>query len=496
MKNTQNKKYFFNSKIAIFALAFVTASLGFAKVLDVIAPYLGDANLNVSHYHVKVDINEWPPQKVNFISTLTLSSKVALQDVELHIEKSVLTVNKVEFEGQELSFQILNGIANAHGLTGSVLFAQLPRTVVANSAIQISIHYTVQKPDWSDDKGLFFVAADKNYGQDLLITRNWPYYGRYWLPSHDTPDDVSTVSYEIKAPPSYLAVANGELINKDKATNTYYWAQKTPTTTYNFAFAVARFNVLEKNVCFNRTGRVDNKRVNCAFAQEKVPAFLYYNKNHPNAAAFLQQTSKALDSLVYFSKLLGPYEFEKIGFIHSPYPFAMESTSLIVLDQPSSAVHEVVHHWWGNNVHIEHWGDFWISEGFTTYFTGLYDEYLSGTNTSCLSADKAVLNHGPLTDPNDIFDSTPYCKGAFALYSLRVRIARLAGTHKNSKNVFLLLMRDLYKKYASQKLSTVDVVEHARVHLQSIYRSQKIEVTQEQVNQLIESWKKAWFVGV
>src|SRR5262249_45265091 len=127
------------------------------------------------------------------------------------------------------------------------------------------------------------------------------------------------------------------------------------------------------------------------------------------AVQTIQQVERASQSSVYFSKLFGNYIFEKIGFVFSPYPFSMESTGMIVLRDLKYPVHEMVHHWWGDNVHIAHWGDFWISEGFTTYFTGIYDEYKTGTNTSCLVFPwTEALNHTPDSDPNEIFTDTPY----------------------------------------------------------------------------------------
>lgn len=235
--------------------------------------------------------------------------------------------------------------------------------------------YDVKK-DWSDDKGLTCVPAANNDGHDVLISRNWPYYARYWIPSNDSPDDVAQISYQISVPDGYRVAANGRLVRGTATDGSglqadglrlFEWKQQRPTTAYNFVFAVSAFDIDEKEVCFAKTATPDDVVVACAAADVRIPQITYYNKNAANAALTLSQIEKASHAAIYFSKLFGPYAFDKIGFVVSPYPFAMESTSMIVLNKPASAVHEIAHHWWGDNVHIAHGGDFWISEGFTTY---------------------------------------------------------------------------------------------------------------------------------
>lgn len=495
-------------KSIAFALAavLVACTSAQARVLDKVLPFLSNSEIDIQHYTVAAQVAQMPPTQVDFETKIDLVTLIPTTSIELHIESGVMTVQGITFEGAAVAFNILPGIPNTYGLSGSVLEVVLPRTTQPGERLSLDLSYVVGKKDWaSDDLGLFYVPADKNFGQDILITRNWPYYGRFWLPSNDSPDDVASIEYKISVPDGYKVAAGGKLVAGDESLGSgllanglrlFEWSQKTPTTVYNFAFAVGKFDVSKKEICYFRDGKVNDTAVPCRFATNKIPAVLYYNKNNPNAATLLAQIEKAHSSAIYFSKLFGPYAFDKIGFVASPYPFAMESTSMIVLNAPSSAVHEVVHHWWGNNVHFEHWGDFWISEGFTTFFTGIFDEYKSSTFTACLKNPTEALNHGADTDPNSIFNDTPYCKGAFALHNLRTRMVNLGGISPAATRAFFGLMKRMYVAHSTQRLSTKAVVAFVENNMVDAMKEKGITITQAQATQLVTRWKAMWFTGL
>ncbi len=483
-----------SSLLLLITLLF--SSTAFTRILDVQLSYFGNPTIDVEHYAIQAIVNELPPKEIAFNTLITLKLLTASDDVELHVQKDTLTVTQIELNNQKLAFEYLVGIPNEYGISGDVLSIKLPRIMNAAEKIVLKLKYTVQKSDWLDDKGIFYIPADQNFGQQLLITRNWPYYARFWLPSNDSPDDVASVEYDIQVPKGYTVAANGAALRINQYTNgmeRFHWKQNQPTTTYNYVFAVGAFDVLRKRICYNEDGKINDRTVNCANADKNIPFVFNYNKNNPDSDAAIEQVEKANHAAVYFSKLLGPYLFDKVGYVLSPiYPFAMESTSMIVLYGPNSTVHEVLHHWWGNNVHIPHWGDFWISEGFTTYFDGLYDEYKTGTNTACLTNPSEALNYPRATDPNDILTNTPYCKGAFALHNLRVRITLL--TEKNGTKIFMELMRALYTQKSLKTLSTEELVQFVDSKLVSISKMNGVKIDQTQVSTLVQKWKKAWFV--
>jgi aminopeptidase N len=483
--------------------------------LETMAPYLGNTEIDVLDYNINAEVKEMPAYKIYFRTNLQLMTLTETHHIKLHIESSYLKVESVKIGQQDVSFKILSGIGNRYGLSGDVLNIDLKTKSKEQQKYTVSISYTVSPTVHFNDKGIYNFSADSSSEDHLLITRSWPYYARYWLPSNDTPNDTATVSMNLSVPDGYLATANGFLVQGSEQQGTglqsnqlrlFQWKQNVPTTTYNFVFAVGRFDVFKEDICFKKDNKWDDKTVDCAVADVKIPMVAYYNKYSFEAQRFIEQSKKASRSAVYFSKVLDPYIFEKIGFVHVPsYPFAMESTSMIVIDHPESAVHEIAHHWWGDSVHIKHWGDFWISEGFTTYFDGLYDEYLTGTNTSNLSDSRENLNHGEKTDPNTIFNSVPYDKGAAALDSLRKVYHKItekyfrdqkikSNSFKASTKSFLLLCRSLYLKHRQAELSTPEFIQFVKLNSEKHLKSEKVKVDTQSLQEALDQWAKEYFV--
>jgi hypothetical protein len=127
---------------------------------------------------------------------------------------------------------------------------------------------------------------------------------------------------------------------------------------------------------------------------------------------------------------------------------------------PGAAVHETIHHWWGNSVRIASWGDFWISEGVTTYFTGFYDEAATGVNSACMVRSRQP-NAAADQDPLDRFNTDPYCIGAAAVDDVRQILARLIGMKTRDPaavTAFLYLFRTVHDEYESRTITRRRIV--------------------------------------
>jgi len=91
-------------------------------------------------------------------------------------------------------------------------------------------------------------------------------------------------------------------------------------------------------------------------------------------------------------------------------------------------IHESAHEWWGNAVSAEHWGHFWIHEGFGTYAEGVYveklqgreraDEYFAGQARRSLNSDGS-LYRGDDPKSGKAYSGLIYYKGARVLNTLR-----------------------------------------------------------------------------
>ncbi len=51
----------------------------------------------------------------------------------------------------------------------------------------------------------------------------------------------------------------------------------------------------------------------------------------------------------------------------------------------NTVVHEVAHQWFGDAVTASDWNHVWLSEGFATCFTHLFNEWMYGCRSACPS---------------------------------------------------------------------------------------------------------------
>jgi aminopeptidase N len=176
----------------------------------------------------------------------------------------------------------------------------------------------------------------------------------------------------------------------------------------------------------------------------------------------VQGFSAAPLSLSLFSERVAPYPYEKLALIVGATRFGgMENSSAIVfasnfLDarteaQPTSrtfnirrgivetTAHEIAHQWFGDSVSIKTWADLWLSEGFATYFAGLFVERYEGKDAFRDYMHRAAEEYfayerehrTPIhdTETEDLFkllNGNNYQKGAWVLHMLRGTLGETA----------------------------------------------------------------------
>src|SRR3989441_9166047 len=108
----------------------------------------------------------------------------------------------------------------------------------------------------------------------------------------------------------------------------------------------------------------------------------------------------ASSAVSFFSQTIAHYPYEKLALIIGATQFGgMENSSAIVFpsnlfitrgnDKMSArfgiptrieevVAHEIAHQWFGDSVTESTWSDLWLSEGFATYFAGLFLEKYEG----------------------------------------------------------------------------------------------------------------------
>jgi aminopeptidase N len=186
-------------------------------------------------------------------------------------------------------------------------------------------------------------------------------------------------------------------------------------------------------------------------------------------------------------KLYGPYKWGRYDVLILPasYPFGGMENPRLTFATPtilagdrslvSLVAHELAHSWSGNLVTNATWNDFWLNEGFTTYFEGRIMEAVYGRPYFDMLAVlgrqdlEAILKElGPDSsdtqlhlslagrDPDDGMSDVAYEKGALFLRTLEQTVGR------DKLDRFL---RTYFDTFAFQSMDTARFVQYLKQQL-------------------------------
>ena len=335
----------------------------------------------------------------------------------------------------------------------NVLWIDLPRSFAKNSTATFVINYRGIPAD-----GLRI--GNNRHGERCFFNENWPNRTRHWLPTVDHPYDKATNEFIITAPSHYQVISNG-LLKEESIINANqkltHWKQSVPISSWLYVLGVAKFAVQH----------VDE------FLGKEIQTWVYPQDRERGFYDFASPTKEVLG---FYSNYVGPFAYEKLANIQSPsVGGGMETASAIFYGENlingkqdvrlrNVVIHEIAHQWFGNAVTETTWDDAWLSEGFATYFTMLFQEYAYGESTYIDELKKArtrVFNFYSKDSTYKIVDSRTaeegavtndmtYQKGAWVLHMLREKMGHEA---------FREGIRSYYHAFYNKNATTDDFFE-------------------------------------
>jgi aminopeptidase N len=309
----------------------------------------------------------------------------------------------------------------------------LAQPVQVGDRVNITVTYHGRPKD-----GLI-LAKDRD-GKPSATGDNWPTRVHEWIPCLDHPSAKATVTFSVAALPKYLVVANGKSVFMTRnggAPSFWRFEETKPIPPYCMIIVV------------NEGARIEA-------TDQSVTPLSYYVPQRDRAYA-PKGFAPAAPALAFFNETVGPYPYEKLALIIGATRFGgMENSSAIVftssLFDPRAndkvntrfgiptrienvVAHEVAHQWFGDSVTGATWADLWLSEGFATYFAGLFIEKYDGQDAfqsfmrdaaekyfAYEQRRRAPIYDTETEDLNQLLNPNNYEKGAWVLHMLRTRL--------------------------------------------------------------------------
>ncbi len=391
-------------------LLLLTLLTGFAQ-----KHYQRLETLDVQHYVFSLELNETDAH-IKGAALVTIQFRKETPDFQLDLVKKDasgkgMTVNAVSENGQNLSFQ--------H--EGELLTIRMAKAAKAGEERTFQIDYEGIPAD-----GL--IIDQNKFGDRTFFGDNWPNRAHHWLPTVDHPSDKASVEFIVTAPDDLQVIANGiqiEETNLDKGLKLTHWRETVVLPTKVMVIGAAPFAV-------QLAGETHDIPVTTwVFPENRKEGFYDY-----------EPAVKILD---WFSTNVAPYPYRKLANVQSKTRYGgMENASNIFYFENSVngtrgddnlIAHEIAHQWFGNSASEANWYHVWLSEGFATYFTHLYNESMHGREAleKGLLADRAKIiafnsrNARPIvdttiTDYNNLLNTNSYQKGSWVLHMLRQEV--------------------------------------------------------------------------
>jgi len=384
------------------------------------------AKLRLEHVDLAVEVLP-DRQAIAGTATLTLRTSGALDRLLIDLDKN-LPVSAVAVDGRALRPERWS---NAEGQ----LVIRLPRRLRAGAQVTTRIvyggtpHVAVRAP-WDDG----FVWSKTGDGRPWIATTAEGYGCDLFWPCLDFPEgEPQLVDLHVTVPAGLADISGGRLIGKETLPDgrtRWNWRQKSPNP-YSVALNIAPYAELAADYR-SRFGNIIPLR------------FWYLPANKSKAEGLFTEFAPTLD---FFESLIGPFPFgdEKMAIVETPHLGMEHQTANAYGNNYKKAPegfdwlfqHELSHEWFGNQLTVANWDDYWLHEGYGEYMQPLYAQWREGEaryavmmeeQRQKIDARLPVVSGRQRTEEQvyEAADGGPgqdiYYKGSWVLHTLRYAI--------------------------------------------------------------------------
>ena len=383
-------------KNQIFGLASILfiSTFSFAQVKDALPPsykenqsnkseiYRAEAEKINSLVHTKLDLKfdfakeqvngeAWITLKPHFYATnkLTLDAKAMLiHDVEL-VKGNAKSKLKFTNDDQQVFIDLDKSYKKNEEYTVYIKYTARPNEVKQAGSAAIT-----------DAKGMYFINAQ---GTDpdkptQIWTQGETESSSCWFPTIDKPNQKTSEEIYLTVPDKFVTLSNGKLEKQTKnsdGTRTDYWKFDKKHAPYLFFVGIGDYAVVKE--------KWKNLEVNYYVEHEYEPYAKQIFGNTPEMMTFFS------DLLKYEYPWNKYHQLAARDYVSG----AMENTTAVIhaeqiqqkpgqlIDENTwegTIAHELFHHWFGDLVTTESWGNLTVNESLANYSEFLWFEHKYG----------------------------------------------------------------------------------------------------------------------
>jgi aminopeptidase N len=360
------------------------------------------------HYNISLYIDLGTETISGGTIMTAVSQEAGLDSIDLDL--TVLTVDSVCSGGAPVAF--------VHN--DPVLTVDLGASYAAGDTFEVEVFYggAPGNEGPSGFGGFYFGGVPVHaYQMGVGLDADPPSMGKFWFPCWDWPCDKATSEYHISLNGDKTkARCNGEFVGADYDSvanrTTWHWDNPYQIAPHCMTVNAGKFAELVDSSYNWITHWV-------------FPAIV------EDAEVHFENVGLMMEGFLY---RYGSYPFSTFGYVQEAKGDMEHQTCVTHVSsaiQPNHnydwlLAHEMAHMWWGDCISVGDWRDVWLSEGFATYGEALYREYGYGVEdyhsyvaSSLMVPAFAAGRSSPIYDPNNLWGSLTYEKGATVLHMLR-----------------------------------------------------------------------------
>lgn len=417
---------------------------GAAGLGDQLFPNAGNGGYDVQQHDLDLTVDV----KNNIITgTATLTA----------VATSTLDTFNLDFHELTIDALRVNGVDTAYQRAEDELVMDPVEPLPADAIFVVTVDYH-GKPKPINNTGWL------NY-LDRVAVSNGSLGAATWYPVNNHPSDRATYSYRITVPPSYMAIANGQMVGEESNENgwtTYRWATASPMSSTEATILIGRYGL--QSTVADPSGVLVN---------------IYRETTAPESS--LKRLEHMADMFALLNEMVGPYPYPSYSvLLHTktaPYANFYQELSILSLavltDYGEEAVmNGISFQYFGNSVVIAQRRDRWLIQGLGGYLGWFWIEKSKGPEALQTMVQRIHSSYNldfPPAAPtvDDLDNDSIYFRSPLAIHALRLRL----GDER-----FFELLRTFYARYRGANASTADFIAVAE------------EVSGEDLTDFFQAW--------